>query len=166
MVSTNHHELFSIQELSELKKSLNVEVEQLRSVSDALAVSSFVYCNVSYSNRFFCNGLQEFQELRTTLQQQQEDVTVSLRNLGVPSLCMRFSEPNGTFCILTVSWFLLKLYLHGGDVRLFACKSMHWLIYLRICSCRKFRKMTRAVWSRVQLSKKKRMVWMPSMFQQ
>ncbi|XP_035548424.1 uncharacterized protein LOC108995007 isoform X2 [Juglans regia] len=43
-------------ELSDLKKSLNVEVEQLRS---------------------------EFQELRTTLQQQQqEDVTSSLRNLG------------------------------------------------------------------------------------
>ncbi|CAK9145560.1 unnamed protein product [Ilex paraguariensis] len=43
-------------ELSELKKSLNVEVEQLRS---------------------------EFQELRTTLQQQQEDVAASLRNLGL-----------------------------------------------------------------------------------
>ncbi|GFY85107.1 hypothetical protein Acr_03g0018810 [Actinidia rufa] len=44
-----------MQELSELKKSLNVEVEQLRS---------------------------EFQELKTTLHQQQEDVTASLRNLG------------------------------------------------------------------------------------
>ncbi|PQQ15068.1 uncharacterized protein Pyn_10146 [Prunus yedoensis var. nudiflora] len=43
-------------ELSELKKSLNTEVDQLRS---------------------------EFQELRTTLQQQQEDVTTSLRNLGM-----------------------------------------------------------------------------------
>lgn len=43
-------------ELSELKKSLNVEVEQLRT---------------------------EFQELRTTLQQQQEDVTSSLKNLGL-----------------------------------------------------------------------------------
>ncbi|KAJ8573868.1 hypothetical protein K7X08_010379 [Anisodus acutangulus] len=43
-------------ELSELKKSLNVEVDQLRS---------------------------EFQELKTTLQQQQEDVTTSLRNLGL-----------------------------------------------------------------------------------
>ncbi|VVA16801.1 PREDICTED: CAP-Gly domain-containing linker 1 [Prunus dulcis] len=43
-------------ELSELKKSLNTEVDQLRS---------------------------EFQELRTTLQQQQEDVTTSLRNLGL-----------------------------------------------------------------------------------
>ncbi|KAJ9181927.1 hypothetical protein P3X46_005970 [Hevea brasiliensis] len=43
-------------ELSELKKSLNVEVEQLRS---------------------------EFQELRNTLQQQQEDVTTSLKNLGL-----------------------------------------------------------------------------------
>uniref|UniRef100_A0A2N9IC75 Uncharacterized protein n=1 Tax=Fagus sylvatica TaxID=28930 RepID=A0A2N9IC75_FAGSY len=42
-------------ELSDLKKSLNVEVDQLRS---------------------------EFQELRTTLQQQQEDVSSSLRNLG------------------------------------------------------------------------------------
>ncbi|XP_069154745.1 uncharacterized protein [Solanum lycopersicum] len=48
-------------ELSDLKKSLNVEVEQLRSVSNAL----------------------EFQELKTTLQQQQEDVTNSLRNLGL-----------------------------------------------------------------------------------
>ncbi|XP_021692866.2 uncharacterized protein LOC110673927 isoform X2 [Hevea brasiliensis] len=44
------------EELSELKKSLNVEVEQLRS---------------------------EFQELRNTLQQQQEDVTTSLKNLGL-----------------------------------------------------------------------------------
>ncbi|XP_011015212.1 PREDICTED: uncharacterized protein LOC105118855 isoform X2 [Populus euphratica] len=42
-------------ELSELKKSLNVEVVQLRT---------------------------EFQELKNTLQQQQEDVTASLRNLG------------------------------------------------------------------------------------
>ncbi|XP_042967022.1 uncharacterized protein LOC122300434 isoform X2 [Carya illinoinensis] len=42
-------------ELSELKKSLNVEVEQLRS----------------------------FQDLRTTLQQQQDDVTSSLKNLGL-----------------------------------------------------------------------------------
>ncbi|RVX21815.1 hypothetical protein CK203_001547 [Vitis vinifera] len=51
-------------ELSELKKSLNGEVEQLRS---------------------------EFQDLRTTLQQQQEDVTASLRNLGVslPSLILQ-----------------------------------------------------------------------------
>ncbi|KAJ6771076.1 UVEAL AUTOANTIGEN WITH COILED-COIL/ANKYRIN [Salix koriyanagi] len=45
-----------IQELSELKKSLNVEVVQLRT---------------------------EFQELKNTLQQQQEDVTASLRNLGL-----------------------------------------------------------------------------------
>ncbi|XP_011013346.1 PREDICTED: CAP-Gly domain-containing linker protein 1-like isoform X1 [Populus euphratica] len=43
-------------ELSELKKSLNVEVDQLR---------------------------KEFQELKSTLQQQQEDVTASLRNLGL-----------------------------------------------------------------------------------
>ncbi|KAI3716832.1 hypothetical protein L1987_68012 [Smallanthus sonchifolius] len=43
-------------ELSDLKKTLNVEVDQLRS---------------------------EFQELRTTLQQQQEDVTDSLKNLGL-----------------------------------------------------------------------------------
>ncbi|KAL2922889.1 Acetyl-CoA decarbonylase/synthase complex subunit gamma [Bienertia sinuspersici] len=43
-------------DLVELRKSLNVEVDQLRS---------------------------EFQDLRTTLQQQQEDVTVSLRNLGL-----------------------------------------------------------------------------------
>ncbi|KAL1149440.1 hypothetical protein V6Z11_A10G191100 [Gossypium hirsutum] len=43
-------------ELTELKKTLNVEVEQLRS---------------------------EFQELRNTLHQQQEDVTAGLRNLGL-----------------------------------------------------------------------------------
>ncbi|XP_031113019.1 uncharacterized protein LOC116016763 [Ipomoea triloba] len=43
-------------ELSELKKSLNVEVEQLRT---------------------------DFQQLKSTLQQQQEDVTASLRNLGL-----------------------------------------------------------------------------------
>ncbi|XVF66233.1 hypothetical protein PTKIN_Ptkin10aG0019200 [Pterospermum kingtungense] len=43
-------------ELTELKKTLNVEVEQLRT---------------------------EFQELRSTLHQQQEDVTASLRNLGL-----------------------------------------------------------------------------------
>ncbi|GKV31502.1 hypothetical protein SLEP1_g40188 [Rubroshorea leprosula] len=43
-------------ELTELKKTLNVEVEHLRS---------------------------EFQELRNTLHQQQEDVTASLRNLGL-----------------------------------------------------------------------------------
>ncbi|XP_022741166.1 uncharacterized protein LOC111292824 isoform X2 [Durio zibethinus] len=43
-------------ELTELKKTLNVEVEQLRT---------------------------EFQELRNTLHQQHEDVTASLRNLGL-----------------------------------------------------------------------------------
>nr|KYP62461.1 hypothetical protein KK1_016994 [Cajanus cajan] len=43
-------------ELTELKKTLNVEVDQLRT---------------------------EFQDLRTILQQQQEDVTASLRNLGL-----------------------------------------------------------------------------------
>ncbi|GLT79404.1 hypothetical protein SLA2020_508940 [Shorea laevis] len=43
-------------ELTELKKTLNVEVEHLRS---------------------------EFQELRNTLHRQQEDVTASLRNLGL-----------------------------------------------------------------------------------
>ncbi|CAL5184398.1 unnamed protein product [Lathyrus oleraceus] len=43
-------------ELTVLKKTLNVEVELLRT---------------------------EFQDLRTTLQQQQEDVTTSLRNLGL-----------------------------------------------------------------------------------
>ncbi|XWS14072.1 hypothetical protein CRYUN_Cryun36dG0092000 [Craigia yunnanensis] len=43
-------------ELTELKTTLNVEVEQLRT---------------------------EFQELRNTLHQQQEDVTASLRNLGL-----------------------------------------------------------------------------------
>lgn len=32
-----------------------------------------------------CLWKQEFQELRTTLQQQQEDVTASLKNLGVRS---------------------------------------------------------------------------------
>ncbi|OIW21632.1 hypothetical protein TanjilG_06790 [Lupinus angustifolius] len=45
-----------MEELSELKKTLNVEVEQLRT---------------------------EFEDLRTTLQQQQQDVTASLRNLGL-----------------------------------------------------------------------------------
>lgn len=43
-------------ELSELKESLSVEVNQLRN---------------------------EFQELKTTLQQQHEDVTASLKNLGL-----------------------------------------------------------------------------------
>ncbi|XP_039058342.1 uncharacterized protein LOC120201878 isoform X2 [Hibiscus syriacus] len=43
------------QELTDLKKTLNVEVEQLHT---------------------------EFQELRNTLHQQQDDVTASLRNLG------------------------------------------------------------------------------------
>ncbi|KAI5650736.1 hypothetical protein M9H77_36741 [Catharanthus roseus] len=51
-----YRDFYVTQELSDLKKSLNVEVEQLRT---------------------------EFQELRTTLQQQQEDVTASLKNLGL-----------------------------------------------------------------------------------
>lgn len=55
----------SPQELSELKKSLNVEVEHLRT---------------------------EFQELRTTLQQQQEDVTTSLRNLGLQDVSVDNNE--------------------------------------------------------------------------
>ncbi|KAL7210456.1 hypothetical protein ACSBR1_031917 [Camellia fascicularis] len=55
-------------ELSELKKSLNVEVDQLRS---------------------------EFQELRTTLQQQQEDVTASLRNLGLQDVPGEVKEAEG-----------------------------------------------------------------------
>ncbi|KAK1291872.1 hypothetical protein QJS10_CPB17g01351 [Acorus calamus] len=43
-------------ELSELKKTLNVEVEQLRT---------------------------EFQELKSTLQKQQEEVTTGLKKLGI-----------------------------------------------------------------------------------
>ncbi|XP_073047002.1 uncharacterized protein [Primulina eburnea] len=53
------------QELSELKNSLYSEVEQLRS---------------------------EFQELRTTLQQQQEDVTASLKNLGLQDVSAEAKE--------------------------------------------------------------------------
>uniref|UniRef100_A0A5B6YRX3 CAP-Gly domain-containing linker protein 1 n=1 Tax=Davidia involucrata TaxID=16924 RepID=A0A5B6YRX3_DAVIN len=56
-------------DLSELKKSLNVEVDQLRS---------------------------EFQELRTTLQQQQEDVTASLRNLGLQDVSSEVKEAEGS----------------------------------------------------------------------
>ncbi|KAL3648700.1 hypothetical protein CASFOL_005103 [Castilleja foliolosa] len=52
-------------ELSELKKSLNTEVDQLRT---------------------------EFQELRTTLQHQHEDVTSSLKSLGLQD---DTSETNG-----------------------------------------------------------------------
>ncbi|KAF8392600.1 hypothetical protein HHK36_022946 [Tetracentron sinense] len=59
---------FAVIELSELKKSLNVEVEQLRS---------------------------EFQELRTTLQQQQDDVSTSLRNLGLQDQDVS-EDANGT----------------------------------------------------------------------
>ncbi|XP_052191005.1 uncharacterized protein LOC127800436 [Diospyros lotus] len=55
-------------ELSDLKKSLNVEVDQLRS---------------------------EFQLLRTTLQQQQEDVTASLKNLGLQDVCGEVKEAEG-----------------------------------------------------------------------
>ncbi|KAL3582929.1 hypothetical protein D5086_017261, partial [Populus alba] len=51
-------------ELSELKKSLNVEVDQL----------------------------SEFQELKNTLQQQQEDVTASLRNLGFKTAQVMLKE--------------------------------------------------------------------------
>ncbi|XP_021291337.1 CAP-Gly domain-containing linker protein 1 [Herrania umbratica] len=57
-------------ELTELKKTLNVEVEQLRT---------------------------EFQELRTTLHQQQEDVTASLRNLGLQDVsegAAKAEDPN------------------------------------------------------------------------
>ncbi|XP_009343992.1 putative transcription factor kapC [Pyrus x bretschneideri] len=56
-------------ELSELKKSLSTEVDQLRS---------------------------EFQELRTTLQQQQEDVTTSLRNLGLQDVSGEKKEAQDT----------------------------------------------------------------------
>ncbi|KAM0984947.1 hypothetical protein ACFX14_012417 [Malus domestica] len=56
-------------ELSELKKSLNTEVDQLRS---------------------------EFQDLRTTLQQQQEDVTTSLRNLGLQDVSGEKKEAQDT----------------------------------------------------------------------
>ncbi|XP_027119718.1 uncharacterized protein [Coffea arabica] len=52
-------------ELLELKKSLNVEVDQLRS---------------------------EFQGLRTTLRQQQEDVTASLKNLGLQDVPVENKE--------------------------------------------------------------------------
>ncbi|KAM7485096.1 hypothetical protein LguiA_001105 [Lonicera macranthoides] len=55
-------------ELSGLKQSLNVEVDQLRS---------------------------EFQELRTTLQQQHEDVTASLRNLGLQDVSGETNEAEG-----------------------------------------------------------------------
>ncbi|KAJ8421839.1 hypothetical protein Cgig2_003768 [Carnegiea gigantea] len=53
-------------ELTVIRKSLNVEVQQLRS---------------------------EFQELRTTLQQQQEDVTASLRSLGLQDLSRDMGAP-------------------------------------------------------------------------
>ncbi|KAM7488174.1 hypothetical protein LguiB_025658 [Lonicera macranthoides] len=61
-------------ELSGLKQSLNVEVDQLRSVSVTL---------------------NEFQELRTTLQQQHEDVTASLRNLGLQDVSGETNEAEG-----------------------------------------------------------------------
>ncbi|GKC65479.1 hypothetical protein Tco_1098077 [Tanacetum coccineum] len=57
------------EELSDLKKTLNVEVDQLRS---------------------------EFQELRTTLQQQQEDVTVSLKNLGLQDVSGDVKDTEGS----------------------------------------------------------------------
>ncbi|XP_075512370.1 uncharacterized protein LOC142547795 isoform X2 [Primulina tabacum] len=53
------------QELSELKNSIYSEVEQLRS---------------------------EFKELRSTLQQQQEDVTASLKNLGLQDVSAEAKE--------------------------------------------------------------------------
>ncbi|XP_071705385.1 uncharacterized protein [Rutidosis leptorrhynchoides] len=56
-------------ELSDLKKTLNVEVDQLRS---------------------------EFQELRTTLQQQQEDVTSSLKNLGLQDVSAEVKDTEGS----------------------------------------------------------------------
>lgn len=46
---------------------------------------------------FLLQCTQEFQELRTTLQQQQEDVTASLRNLGVLSLAWDFLNLMGPF---------------------------------------------------------------------
>ncbi|KAM0043654.1 hypothetical protein Hdeb2414_s0010g00343831 [Helianthus debilis subsp. tardiflorus] len=59
----------SYRDLSDLKKTLNVEVDQLRS---------------------------EFQELRTTLQQQQEDVTVSLKNLGLQDVSEDVQDIQGS----------------------------------------------------------------------
>ncbi|XP_059630435.1 uncharacterized protein LOC132273497 [Cornus florida] len=56
-------------ELSEVKKSLNVEVEQLR---------------------------YDFQQLKTTLQQQQEDVTASLRNLGLQDVSGKVEQNEGS----------------------------------------------------------------------
>ncbi|VFQ79253.1 unnamed protein product [Cuscuta campestris] len=58
------------QELSELKKSLNGEVDQLRS---------------------------DFQLLKSTLQQQQEDVTASLRNLGLQDVAEGNKDEGATF---------------------------------------------------------------------
>lgn len=57
-------------ELSELKKSLNGEVDQLRS---------------------------DFQLLKSTLQQQQEDVTASLRNLGLQDVAEGNKDEGATF---------------------------------------------------------------------
>ncbi|XP_022741157.1 uncharacterized protein LOC111292824 isoform X1 [Durio zibethinus] len=67
-------------ELTELKKTLNVEVEQLRT---------------------------EFQELRNTLHQQHEDVTASLRNLGV-SFLKTFCIPYAT-CFPSINLCFRKL---------------------------------------------------------
>lgn len=73
-----------LQELSDIKSALNNEIEQLRSVSITSASCkkfvSFIF-KLSYFGKYCL--VQDFQELRTTLKKQQEDVSLSLKNLGV-----------------------------------------------------------------------------------
>ncbi|CAD6269958.1 unnamed protein product [Miscanthus lutarioriparius] len=71
-------------ELSDIKSALNNEIEQLRSVSITSA-SCKKSVTFIFRLRFFGKYclVQDFQELRTTLKKQQEDVSLSLKNLGL-----------------------------------------------------------------------------------
>ena len=78
-----------MQELLELKKVLNSDLEQLTTVRYLNPCLS-IYIQLIYFVVILLIWMQDFKELKATLQKQQDDVTASLKNLGVsiPAWCL------------------------------------------------------------------------------
>lgn len=74
----------------------------------------------------FVTRKQEFQDLRTTLQQQQEDVTTSLKNLGVSSISKHHTVPPYSLTAVEEnykSWQLQDVSVDDNETQKIICIS-------------------------------------------